>query len=72
MVARKAVPADLADVETKRLARQLTALNEAIFDALESFATTPTDRLTQDAVRHVRGWAREAARDARRLHAVLA
>jgi hypothetical protein len=69
MVARRVVPENLSAVETRRLARSLTASTEAILDAMDTFASAPPDR---DAVRAVRGWAREAARDARRLHQVLA
>ena len=63
--------ADLANLERQRLARQLTGNAEAVHAALETFAVSPNS-ITQEAVQHVRSWARDAARDARRLHEVLA
>jgi hypothetical protein len=71
MVARRAVPADLSAVETRRLARQLTTSTEAILGAMETFVAAPPGGVSQDAVKHVRSWARDAVRDARRLHQVL-
>ena len=48
---RKSVPADLSNVETKRLAGHLTTSTEAILGAMEAFAVAPagsvgTDRLS--------------------------
>ena len=71
MVARRAIPADLSAVDTKRLARQLTSSTEAILDAMDTFVAAPPGGVSQDAVKHVRGGARDAARDARRLHQTL-
>jgi len=71
MVARRAVPENLSAVETRRLARSLTASTEAIADAMDTFVAAPPGGVSHDAVKHVRGWAREAARDARRLHQTL-
>lgn len=68
---RKAVPTDLASVQTKRLARQLTAANDAILAAVEQFVHRP-ETMSPAALSHVKGWCADAARDARRLDQVLA
>jgi hypothetical protein len=70
MVARRAVPENLQEVETRRLAQQLTTETAAVLAALDTFLEAPATA-SSAALVHVRSWARDAARDARRLHQVL-
>jgi hypothetical protein len=71
MVARRAIPADLSSVETRRLSQQLFASTAAICDALDVFLAAPPGGVSQDSMKHVRSWCADAARDARRLHQTL-
>jgi hypothetical protein len=66
MVRQKAVPPDLAAVQTKRLVGRLSTSTDAICAALDTFIDAP-EPVSRDTLTHVRGWCRDAARDARRL-----
>ena len=69
---RKSVPANLSAVQTRHLVKRVSTATESIAAALATFGAAEPGTITRDAISHVRRWAEDAAKDARRLHQTLA
>jgi hypothetical protein len=72
MSPRKAVPKDLTQVQTRHLVKRLSTATESIAAALQTFVAAEPGTVSRDALAHVRTWADDAAKDARRLNQTLA